>query len=640
MKTKQVKIKNKNTIHFPYHKISKQQKEMKYKEWKWNPIKFIHECCIVSQVGGANNLLKLYEPQKHVVKTFYLKHYLIFCKSRQIGISMTLQCICVHMMIFFPNVFIGVASKDFAEASDFSRKVKDIINNIPYNWIKPKYTPGDNNKREFSLTNGSRLITGSVSPANPSGLFRGKTLNVFIMDECAFLPYADEAWTSVALSLSIGQEQAKNNGVPYGTAFISTPNKKTGRGKFYYDMWKSSNQNPNAVFIPIKIHWTEIEGRDQEWYDKQCALLDFKTHRIAQELDLKFVGDEDSVWNEKIQDILSEIKFEDIDYREEKLNIDNVDGKLYIFEEFDPEKFYFIASDVAGGSSFDNSTIEVLEYKDMKQVAEFKGKVEPKKFAKVIEYIDNMYPNNIINIESNTFGAAVITELSDNRHKNFNLYGEYREQKNIQDPNSKSSFEIPFVLGTNTNSKTRPMILESVYNYVTEYIDNIKSPLLASELLSLVRKKGKIQAEEGCNDDLVMAMGLACYVRNYGIEQYSQSVLDLRKSLIKDVETKIYNQKESTVDNFSANIKLTKKKLKNTFNKEDSIIDSITDFMETEIPKPLKPNDIEQMYKTNINKLKLKYNNEKTKIIEKDDYLSDLELEDANYKSGIFNQIG
>ena len=43
----------------------------------------------------------------------------------------------------------------------------------------------------------------------------------------------------------------------------------------------------------------------------------------------------------------------------------------------------------------------------------------------------------------------------------------------------------------------------------------IKSNRLSLELLDLADKKGKIQASSGNNDDLVMAFGFICYVREY-----------------------------------------------------------------------------------------------------------------------------
>src|SRR3990172_5048369 len=111
----------------------------KFNFYKNNPQKFFEECCMLP-MGGGDELVILHDPQKKIVEDFYKGdvHDMIFLKSRQIGFSTLFQLICVHLVIFYKNVVIGVTSRSGDEASDFCRKVKDIIDKLP-EWIRPEY---------------------------------------------------------------------------------------------------------------------------------------------------------------------------------------------------------------------------------------------------------------------------------------------------------------------------------------------------------------------------------------------------------------------------------------------------------------------------------------------------------------------
>ena len=66
-----------------------------------------------------------------------------------------------------------------------------------------------------------------------------------------------------------------------------------------------------------------------------------------------------------------------------------------------------------------------------------------------------------------------------------------------------------------TTAKTRPLILDALFEYVESNPDIIKSESLALELLNLSSKSNKIEASSGGNDDLCMAFGFCCYLRKY-----------------------------------------------------------------------------------------------------------------------------
>jgi hypothetical protein len=479
---------DKKTLHYAKKRL----------EYKKNPVKFIQECVKIPTPGGSQ-LMKLYPPQKDVVKSFFKNHYLITLKSRQIGISTIFQAISTYICTFYENIVIGIVSRDNPEASDFCRKIQNMIDELP-DWLRPTYM--NKSIQYFILSNGCQVWTSTVSPQNPDKTLRGKSITLLIIDEAAFIHRIEQAWTGMSQNVSKTHQDAAQSRIPFGTAIISTPNKTEGIGKWFFEMWTGANMDNN--FTPHSIHWKQIPSfaNDPNWYNKQCKLLNNNTAKIAQELDLKFVGSDDSLFDEDVQLQLQNVPEEPM----KKISIPNSKLKIWQFQKIKRENFHIIGVDSATAAGLDNSAIEVIEYQTMNQVLEFCGKVSPKDFSEIVKLTSIHCPHNIILIENTGgYGLSVLEDLLEDEDIEFNLFGEYKENKN----------KTVFIPGLNTNVKTRPLILDALYDTITHDPQVIKSPRLSSELLGLINKKNRIEADKGFHDDLALAYGFCCYARKY-----------------------------------------------------------------------------------------------------------------------------
>lgn len=496
----------------------------KWVTYKNDIIKFAEECVYLPLPGGDTKP-KLYEPQKRVLQSFMDDHFLCLLKSRQTGFSTLSQIIVTYISVFYTNCVMGILSRDAKEASDFTRKVEDILDKMEP-WLRPKYK--SKSVQSYILENGCALWSSAISPSNPGSVFRGKAIVLLIMDEAAYINYADTAWTAIMPALSKSQAVAKKRGIPYGTVVLSTPNRTEGIGKFFYQLWCRS-LNEDSIFKPHRIYWKSIPDfiDDPNWYKQQCDLLNNDSRRIAQELELKFVGSENTLFPENVQEELQNVSKINILQR---VPLDRP-HELQIFKPIDREIFYIIGVDTAseaGGSDY--SAIEVFEYVTMEQVLEFKGKLAVKKFAEYVKLVAKMCPSNIIVVENNSYGNQVIEELVYDTTYNFNVFGEVRGNKNQT-----------FIPGLSTNTKTRPLIVDALYHYVTDNPEIIKSERLALELLGLTDKVKKVEADVGGNDDLALALGFICYARHYAkdligntepVKQGAEQLLDESLSLI------------------------------------------------------------------------------------------------------------
>lgn len=68
--------------------------------------------------------------------------------------------------------------------------------------------------------------------------------------------------------------------------------------------------------------------------------------------------------------------------------------------------------------------------------------------------------------------------------------------------------------GFRTDRITRPLILSELQAIVNDNVEQINDKETLEEMLVFVRnEKGRPEAQEGCHDDLVMALAIAYYIR-------------------------------------------------------------------------------------------------------------------------------
>jgi hypothetical protein len=486
----------------PKQSSAKQRYILEYMKCK-NSFHYFAENYILLELPGGDEPFKMYELQKTLIDIIEDKKHVIVLKSRQVGISTTTQAYCCWLMIFFKNVVVGIVSKDGPEATTFARTIAGMIDKLP-NWMKPK--GGQTNQKGFSkrseqsfiLTNGSKCFAATVNPKAPGKTLRGKAITFLVIDEAAFVDKVEEAWTSMVPALSTNQKHARKANVPYGTILLSTPNKTTGQGAFYYKQYMNAISG-NSLLTPFVIHWRDIDElvNDPEWYKQQCLLFDNNPRKIKQELELVFLPSEGAFFDDEICQLIQE-NTRVSKYTEKKI----FNGVVYEFENFKKGHPYLISVDTASEHGNDFSAINVFDYITMNQVWEYKGKSPVKDFCKVVLYAATLFSNGPIIIENNSYGTQVV-EFMEETEFSIRLY-------------RTKTGESKFKNGLTTSSKTRPLMIDALYSMVSEDPLIIKSKRLALELVGLVQKpSGKVEADNDCNDDLAMTLAFAAYVRKY-----------------------------------------------------------------------------------------------------------------------------
>lgn len=483
--------------------LSTQQKQRlnEYFKCKNDPIYFMEEYIKLALTGGDKSV-PLYNRQKDFVNLFRKEHHLIVLKSRQTGLSTITQMICAYLTVFYKNIVIGVISKSGSESTDFCKKVSSMIDSLPL-WLKPKFEK--RTEQSFILDNGSKFYASQVNESNPEGVLRGYVINLLILDEAAFIPRIDDAYTACAPTLFNAQKLAKQQNIPFGTIIISTPNKTIGKGKWYYETWKSAINN-ESIFKPFKLHWTMVDEykNDPDWYKTQCRLLNNVKWKIAQELNMQFVASNNSFFESNIIELLNKCYIDPIN------TISVGRYSLKIFEAPQKDKFYLISIDTASEGGADSSAIIVNEFETMAQVAEFKhSNIRVDDFCEVVAKVATIYSNNLIIPESNSYGNQVCEYLT-NKEGFFNIYKQEVKQNTIEKSKKKK-----FRYGIYTGPQNRPLIIDALYTTVVQNPNIVRSEALALELIGLVDKNNKVEADDGEHDDLAICLGFGSYVKLY-----------------------------------------------------------------------------------------------------------------------------
>ena len=154
------------------------------------------------------------------------------------------------------------------------------------------------------------------------------------------------------------------------------------------------------------------------------------------------------------------------------------------------------------GSGSDYSVAQVLRRDNGMQVAEIKYRADVDEFADDLARIGRLYNDALIAVERNGPGTAVLTQLK-------NAMGYPRIWRNRNPINIRDRYEQS--LGWNTTSATRPLMLSALQAAIRDEPHRLRSEQLRDEVRTFVYrdrngKEPRPEADEGCHDDLVMAM--------------------------------------------------------------------------------------------------------------------------------------
>ena len=174
-------------------------------------------------------------------------------------VSHNTTVVSVHAIwyaLFNGDKTIGIVSNKQVSAIDIMNRIKRTYEELP-SWIKPGIT--EYSKTFITFDNGTKIMVSATS----EDAFRGRTLNLMISDELAFVRkhVSDAFWAANYPTISASQD-AK-------IILISTP---AGMFNMFHLLYTHAERGENE-FHPFKSTWRDVPGRDMQWAKNQQANL-------------------------------------------------------------------------------------------------------------------------------------------------------------------------------------------------------------------------------------------------------------------------------------------------------------------------------------------------------------------------------
>ena len=389
------------------------------------------------------------------------------------------------MIVFQKHKQVVILSKGDAESTEVLDRIKIMYEELPA-FLKPKMV--EDNKHTMKLS------TGSTIKSRPSGKQSGRSLagSLLIIDEAAFIENIDTIWAAVYPIISTG-----------GRAFVlSTVN---GIGNWYYDVYHKALAGENS-FHALDINWEShpeykrMEGFDEllrrdgkdknlyvdMWEDTTRANMPMK--QWLQEYECEFLGTGDTYLEGYLLRRLVEEVNEDYWTKH--------NNKMRVWKEPLPEHEYAIGVDVSLGRDRDNSAFHVVNVYTGEQVAEFYSNKTPiNDLAQILTTEANLYNNAAVIVERNTIGNNLIDWMF-NIHEYDNLW--------VDDKND---------FGIQVTTRNREELLARMEEFVRNNFIKLNSKRTVDELLTfIIDDNGKITADEGKHDDLIMSLATTAFL--------------------------------------------------------------------------------------------------------------------------------
>jgi hypothetical protein len=283
----------------------------------------------------------------------------------------------------------------------------------------------------------------------------------------------------------------------------------------------------------MTFHWTKhpvkaanayclIEDKSvrSPWYDKECERRAATPIAIAQELDIDYVASGSPAFSmEYVKKIQRMTEAQLYGKKVRRVNINGgvvtptSEGRIHLFRLPDPECQYTIGADPAEGVALgDYSAGVVLNRNTMSIDAMYHARTSPDHFAYDLMTLGYLYGGRdkdegaVLAIENNSIGVATVLKADEEDYPNLYYHvNEHLATKNVTKQ-----------MGWKTTRTTKKILVGEVegYLYNAQEFAYFIPPEILEELTTFVIKgtKGemlKYEADAGCNDDLVMALGIA-----------------------------------------------------------------------------------------------------------------------------------
>ena len=527
---------------------------------------------------GKKTQFHCFPRQRAFLKALSESRNVVAIKPRQCGITtlssawVTAQCVFAPKDA--PENVLCIANK-LEQAQEIIIKIRDFLEQVPrWMWGNDYFSPDPNSEKntksifikdakgELKLFNGCRVIARASGPNASRGI---SAVSVLILDEAAFIEEGVAAFTTAAATMASNPTSK--------TIMVSTPN---GRDELYYNTYRQALSKENN-FVAVQFRWYQdprfnkylvwtkknketgeilydedpiidnegnIEYNEERWarlehkgwkptapwYDEMCKQFNNDSMKIAQELDVSFMGSADNVVAPEFIEM------------QEKFNVrepledfkDPIVEETWFWKKPIDGHRYICAVDPSRGVSADKTAIEIIDMDGedengmpiIEQVAEYVGKILGDDIGALVYQYATMYNDAFVVVDcTGGQGDAAILTMLQLGYKN--LYYEDANQKTYMVQRSTKNYDgyTDKLPGFHFQGNRYP-VLSNFAGLVRNNEFKIRSSRVINELETWIFKgeNARIDHQDGAHDDTLTALAMGLFVMQYTVNRIQNTV--------------------------------------------------------------------------------------------------------------------
>lgn len=540
-------------------------------------IKFIEKYFYTfNATSGRKTPFRLFPRQKAFLRAIADNRNVIAIKPRQCGISTLTSAWVVAQCAFSdsesPETVLCIANK-LEQAQELIIKIREFLMQVPrWYWGQDYYSVDPNSdkntksifkkdsKASMELFNGCRIIARASGPNASRGI---SAVSVLILDEAAFIESGSTVYATASATMASNPNSK--------TVMVSTPN---GKDELYYNTYRQALSKENN-FTAVEFHWYQdprfnknlkwykklesgkkwdndqtidkegsVEYNEERWkrleregwtptspwYEEMCKSFNNDSMRIAQELDVSFMGSSDNVVAAEYIDMQSTMNVrEPLDNFKDPMT----DSTWFWKEPIDGHR-YIIGVDPSRGTSADQTAIEIIDMDGrdengmpiIEQVGEYVGKKLGDDIGALVFQYGKLYNDAFIVVDATGGqGDAAILTLLNLGYKN--LYYEDGNQKTytLQNQSYQRETYMDRLPGFHFQGNRYP-VLSNFAGLVRNNEFKIRSTRVINELDTWIFKgdNGRMDHQAGSHDDTICALAMALFVMQFSLSKIEATV--------------------------------------------------------------------------------------------------------------------
>lgn len=514
---------------------------------------------------------KLFPRQKVYLKTLVGNDNIVTVKHRQCGITTVTSAWVTGQLVFAakesPETVLCIGNKkDISE--QLVSKIGTFLDQVPrWMWGDEFYSPDPdspkNTKSIYKKRNSGciELFNGCIVHARSSGenASRGiSAVSVLIFDEAAFIQNGVSVYSSaVAACASVSHAKIVLISTPngkdplYWRTYDNAINKRNNfefvEFKWFQDLrynrnlkWIKKNEETGEIETIVETvigkkgeikydeeRWNKLEKEGWKptspWYVNMCKSFNNDEQKIAQELDISFLGSSDTVV--PIEVIEKHSQENVIEITDDWNLRDNLVKETWIWKDPIPGHRYIISCDPSSGSGSDYSAIQVIDVDAVdengvpffEQVLEYNGKLNGSEVGQLVYRYGTVYNDALAVVEAiGGYGDAIILTLQELGYPN--LYYDDTNLKNYTNDTIKAKKNSIDNKQQLPGFRTNALRLQMISNFIELLKNNsfrVRSTRVISELGTWIFKNGRPDHMDGMNDDLLTCLAMGLFVMQF-----------------------------------------------------------------------------------------------------------------------------